>query len=1077
MQSADESAKQVTQWDNQRENAAARAKQLQKQLDSPDTQPPVDIPSDASPADIEQDLADQRDRLAKAEKALQDAKQEAARRVARRRSSKAHATGPRPSVGSRGGAGGAPAPGQAAQVVQAQNALNRATRQSIEAELESLAAELPTYDATANALQLEQTLAEKQVAQSRTDLEKLEQTAADRRKQEARRQAQHAQQTAAAQVHPALGEIAETNLKLARLRTGPEGKPQEGLNARIARATSRAQEVDDELQELSDVKADLQEKLSIDGISSYLGPLLLEERSNLPSTADLRREIAQRQDEIALVRFHLTDVRQQLRALDNLDDEIDALTARLSPDISDEKKQEILNTGRKLLEQQRNLLGDVRDDYSAYFNRLNNLNAKQQELVANTTALEKTLDQHLLWTSTASNLGPADVQPGYSAARWMLDAQNWREVWLDLRDSVQRNPAQLALPLLMIIAVVLRWPLARRLRLLGETVSRDPQAPYGYTWWALAVTILRTMVWPAVFLILGWWLYSNLLAGHFTRTVGIGLLTMGLALAPATFLQQMLRRGGLSEAHFHSQSSAVRRIRAHLRGTVMLLAPIVFVVAVLDWDGTPEWQNSLGRALFVVGMVAAGVLIDRMFRMPENKTAGAAQSTPTRWQQAQHILAVAAPLALAALAFAGYYPTALGLTLHVYETICLFIGLSVFQGMALRWLRLVRGRFALSRVEESQPDADETETGAEGEPAEPQIDLATVNQQTRQLLRGCLVLILTVGAWLIWVDVLPVTSWLDQPMWSAAQQVMRTVENGNAGQAVQEITEFRVITVGHLLLAVLIGVATYVAARNIPGLLQVSIPQSVPLDEGARFALITVIRYVLMAVGVTIAFGTIGIGWSHIQWLVAALSVGIGFGLQELVANFICGLIMLFERPVRVGDTVTVDDITGTVTRIKMRATTIRSWDQQEYLVPNKELITGRVLNWTLTDKTNRITIEVGVSYSSDPHQVRRLLFDIVRRNRHVLADPAPLITFESFGDSSLNFTVRVYLQGLDKRLPTIHELHSEILERFRKEGIEISFPQRDLNVRKFDHPIEFTRADADSQEKASGGSNDHAKP
>ncbi len=1075
LQSAAERAKQVAQWNHEREGAADRAKQLQKQLDGSDTQQPPAIPSDASLTDIEQMLAEQRDRLTKAEKSLEDAKQEAAQRVARRAEVPKQTQEAQDRLAEVEAALAAPpAPGQASQVAQAQNALNRATKQAIEAELKSLSAELPTYDATARALQLQQSLAEKQVSQARNGLDELAKTADERRKQEARRQAQRARQTAAL-VHPALEQIAQTNLELTRLRTGPEGKPQEGLNARIARATSKLQEVDDELQTLSDIKSDLQEKLSIEGISSYLGPLMLEQRSNLPSTADLRREIAQRQDEIALVRFHLTDVRQRLRGLENLDDEVDDLTAKLGPDISESKEQEILDTGRKLLDQQRKLLGDVRDEYSNYFNLLNNLNAKQQELVANTAALEKTLERHLLWTRTTPNLGPADAHPGYLALRWLLNGQNWREVWLDIRDSIQRNPEQLALPLFMIVVVVLRWPLARRLRLLGERVGHDARG-------ALRIHVV------------GIGRHGATRHGVAGRGSDHGLVAV---LQPAGRTFHARRRHGAGDHGVGTDAGHVsatdvapgRPVRGalslavvgrspdsrHLRGAVMLLAPIVFVVAVLDWDGTPEWQNSLGRALFVVGMVAAGVLIDRMFRTPENKIAGAAQSTPTRWQQILRVLAVAAPLLLAALAFAGYYPTALELTTHVYETICLFIGLSVFQGMALRWLRLVRGRFALSRVEEPQPPADESATGAEGEPAEPQIDLATVNQQTRQLLRGCLVLILTVGTWLIWVDVLPLTAWLDQPMWQAAQQVTRTIDDANAGQAVQEVTEFRVITVGHLLLAVLIGVATFVAARNIPGLLQVSIPQSVPLDEGARFALITVIRYVLLAVGVTIAFGTIGIGWSHIQWLVAALSVGIGFGLQELVANFICGLIMLFERPVRVGDTVTVDDITGTVTRIKMCATTIRSWDQQEYLVPNKELITGRVLNWTLTDNTNRITIQVGVSYSSDPEKVRRILFEIVRRNRNILRDPAPLITFESFGDSSLNFTMRVYLQGLDKRLPTMDYLHSEILNRFRKEGIEIPFPQRDLNVRKFDHPIEFTRADA--EKPASDGSNDHAKP
>lgn len=180
----------------------------------------------------------------------------------------------------------------------------------------------------------------------------------------------------------------------------------------------------------------------------------------------------------------------------------------------------------------------------------------------------------------------------------------------------------------------------------------------------------------------------------------------------------------------------------------------------------------------------------------------------------------------------------------------------------------------------------------------------------------------------------------------------------------------------------------------------------------------------------------------------AALTLGLGFGLQEVVANFVSGLIVLFERPVRVGDTISIGEHSGTVSRIRTRATTIVDWDNREIVIPNKSFITERLTNWTLSDTTTRIIIPVGVSYSTDPDHVRETLLDIARENPHVMDEPAPTVFFLRFGDSALNFELRVYVSILSDRLVTISELHTAIIKRFRSERIRIAYPQVDLHIR-----------------------------
>ena len=167
------------------------------------------------------------------------------------------------------------------------------------------------------------------------------------------------------------------------------------------------------------------------------------------------------------------------------------------------------------------------------------------------------------------------------------------------------------------------------------------------------------------------------------------------------------------------------------------------------------------------------------------------------------------------------------------------------------------------------------------------------------------------------------------------------------------------------------------------------------------------------------------------------------------MANFICGIILLFEQPIRVGDVVTIDGVDGVVSRIRIRATTVTTWDRQEYIVPNKDLITGRVTNWTLSDATNRVHLTVGVAYGTDTRRASALIREICQAHPDVLREPETLITFEQFGDSTLNITIRAYLGLIEKRLVVINDLHTAIHDRFAAEGIEIAFPQLDVTVKR----------------------------
>ena len=175
--------------------------------------------------------------------------------------------------------------------------------------------------------------------------------------------------------------------------------------------------------------------------------------------------------------------------------------------------------------------------------------------------------------------------------------------------------------------------------------------------------------------------------------------------------------------------------------------------------------------------------------------------------------------------------------------------------------------------------------------------------------------------------------------------------------------------------------------------------------------------------------------------------MGIGFGLQEIVANFICGIILLFERPIRLGDVVTIGDTDGVVTKIQIRSTTIRNWDGKELLVPNKEFITGRLLNWTLSDPTTRIVIPIGIAYGSDVAQAIKLIQEAATEHQRVLDEPPTMVSFEGFGESSLTIVLRCFVGSMDYWRQTTSELHQSINNKLEAAGIVISFPQRDIHL------------------------------
>jgi len=235
------------------------------------------------------------------------------------------------------------------------------------------------------------------------------------------------------------------------------------------------------------------------------------------------------------------------------------------------------------------------------------------------------------------------------------------------------------------------------------------------------------------------------------------------------------------------------------------------------------------------------------------------------------------------------------------------------------------------------------------------------------------------------------------------------------------------------------------------------------IETGIRYTMVRVSHYLIMITGAVVAFQFVGIDLSGLSVIFGLLSVGIGFGLQNITSNFVSGLILLFERPIKLGDRVTVGDIEGDVIAIQMRATTIRSLNNIAIIVPNSEFVSSNVINWSHGDTKIRVDIEVGVSYDSDLDLVLRSLREIAAEHEVVMRNPEPEVLLREFGDSSWNMQLRVWLPSPRGMYSVQSELHCAIVRRFREHSIEIPFPQRDLHLRSSEVQLDQIKTSGDN--------------
>ncbi|MBD2809341.1 mechanosensitive channel MscK [Xenorhabdus sp. Vera] len=778
------------------------------------------------------------------------------------------------------------------------------------------------------------------------------------------------------------------------------------------------------LERIIQSERNLKEQVKVLRGSLLLSRILFQEQLKVPQdilTKDLPTKIA----DLRLEQFEITQERDLIYQNDDYIVDLLKDSHNKIKNESAEMMEEIHNALNKVVDVRRGLLDQLNDQLGNQITHAINLQMDQQELLDVTHSLEQTLVQQIFWVNSNKpmNLVWLKSLPGLIQGELShLNVRfNFSGLITGLKDSIH-----FVIPLIL-VGLFLRWQtkgINEQLKKIADEVGQFRRDSQLHTPLALILTLIKTLPLAFIVLAIGYW-YSKSgddlddLIWGFSRQLALFWIIYSCS-------YQILTKDGIGESHFFLDRAVCTLFRKNLVHLSIALLPILFWITLGAKHPLRLSDDVIGQCIVFICLFLLFFFIFPFCRYIWREKNS---------HMIRTIVVTAltfAPLVLMVLMVSGYFYTTLRLAERwLYSLYLLFFWHISYQA-CLRGLSIAARRIAYQRAVARRQSL--VKEGTEGEVVEePPMALDQINQQSLRLTTMVLFLVFLGAFYWIWSDLVTVFSYLDRiNLW----QYSTTTELGNV---------LKYVTLKDLMLSIAMLVIAWVMMRNLPGLLEVLVLSRLQLQQGSSYAIKTTLTYLIMGVGGITALGTLGVSWNKLQWLAAALSVGLGFGLQEIFANFVSGLIILFERPVRIGDTVTIGTYSGSVSKIRIRATTITDFDRKEVIIPNRAFVTERLINWTLSDTVTRIIIKVGVAYGSDLDKVKEILLKAANDNSRVMSEPGPQVYFMSFGSSTLDHELRLYVRELGDRSRTVDEINRSIDKLCRENGINIAFNQLEV--------------------------------
>jgi potassium efflux system protein len=804
------------------------------------------------------------------------------------------------------------------------------------------------------------------------------------------------------------------------------------LSDYLLRATDRLNELTrlnlqtkQQLDSLSQSDQALEEQINVLQGSLLLSRILYKQQQALPKLkidSDLP-------DHIADLRLYQFELNQQREDISNPSAYVDKLLAtpnsNRNTDI-DTLRSNLLDT----ISTRSDLIDRLNRELNALLNESITLQLNQKQLKTTAETLRATLDEQMFWIPSNK---PLDLD-WFKSVPQLLERQiaelPWSANLQQLAAGLVERPL-LFLPLLLLIAILLwrRGYLYRKLIELHQDIGHFKRDSQLHTPMAIMLNVLLALPGTLFLALCGFALQMD--ARGQNANLGQAFFHMAQAWLVFYTAYRILASGGVAELHFHGEQSQVAFLHRQIRRLGLVVMALVAVVTVAEHQPASLGDDVIGLTVVLTCYALMAWLLHKLL------LSGPAREHATALRMLISIALSLLPLALIVAVGFGYYYTALKLSDRLINTLYLLMIWLIVEATFVRGLSVAARRLAYQRaISKRQAQSKEGSDGAETVIEEPTLDIEQVNQQSLRLIRLALLGTFIVALYWVWADLISVFSYLDN--------IALYQYSSGTGDTATLVP----ISLSDVLSALVTVGITVALGRNLPGLLEVLVLSRLKLAQGSAYATTTLLSYAIVGIGFVITLSTLGVSWDKLQWLVAALSVGLGFGLQEIFANFISGLIILFERPVRIGDVVTIGNLSGTVSRIRIRATTITDFDRKEIIVPNKTFVTDQLINWSLNDTVTRVIVKIGLAYESDLELARKLMMQAATENPRVLRDPEPQLFFLTISASTFDYELRFHVRELGDRNAATDEILTRIALSFRENNVEMAFNQVDVLIK-----------------------------
>ncbi|MDP8163345.1 mechanosensitive channel MscK [Phocoenobacter skyensis] len=789
------------------------------------------------------------------------------------------------------------------------------------------------------------------------------------------------------------------------------------------------------LDNLTQTQRTLKEQISALEGTLVLSRIIQKQKQKLPINSGVKGLF----EKISDLRVNIFDITQKRNELYTPYQYIEELQQINKTSFTSDENQQL----NKILAERRKVLSDILTGLNNQLNLAINLELTQKQVSEISQQIESELAQQSFWVKSNSPM----------SLKWLKSLP--QSLTYQLQEIIKKfnlanNDEYLTLFIsllagLIFVAFIIRHfklRIQRHLELINgklNSLNSDRQwyTPIAFLYNAILV-LPKIIVFLVIFLLIGYFFFYS------PDEVWLWAFRMAGYLWLFSFIISLFKQRGMASKHFDISEKSCQIFKKFIQRSTIIIAILLNISIFTNVTENGISDDVIGQITSILALIFCILILAPNFKKALNAYSqdNKLDSTKNALFTIIRFLIQLIPVGLIILIGLGYYFTSLKLISLIIDSYIIIILWLLIRYTIYRAIQVSSRRLAYHRLQEKRRNQTTEQTTSVAD------DIVVISQQSESIKIGILKSqIIHITNIVLWVTVFS----LLYNIWSefiVSANYLHNISLWQSSVVTDAGTTTETITLFNLLIALVILVVTYILVRNIRSILEVFIFSRITLSQGTPYTITTLLTYIIVAIGSAWAFSSLGMSWVKLQWLFAALSVGLGFGLQEIFANFISGIIILFERPVRIGDVITVGEFSGTVSRIRIRATTLMDFDGKEVIVPNKNFVTERLTNWALSSTTTRIIISVGVAYGSDLELTRKLLLQAAEETKTVLKDPAPVVYFLTFGASTLDHELRVYVGELGDRNSTTDALNRKIDQLFAENGIEIAFNQLDLFIK-----------------------------